>query len=249
VKIEPALPIQALFIALAFSAQAASYSGNGGSGFGGSVGSGFLDMYDSPSQMIFTLYRGPGAFNDDCVLYLDTKPGGFTSTALFSDNGDGGRTAISGLNGGNGSRTVAIFSPGFGADYAISIQNNFIGVYELVAGGNNSLNYLFGQAQSGNNLAPSYSITMTAAQLSQIHLVAGDATFYVEGSLISTTAYRSNETFGPSVTVPGDSSGNAGFSNQQTFQGPLTDMMIPEPGTAAVLGLGLAGLLCFRRRN
>ena len=177
------------------------------------------------------------------MLYLDTKPGGFTDTSLFSDNGDGARTAISGFNAGNSSRTVVNFSPGFGADYAISIQNSFIGVYQLVAGGNNSLNYLFGQAQSGNSLASSYSITMTAAQLSQLNLVAGDATFYLVGSLISTTAYRSNETFGPSVTIPGDSSGNAGFSNQQTFQGSLHDIMIPEPGTASVLGLAMVMLM------
>jgi hypothetical protein len=161
VKIQRALPIKALFIGLAFSAQGQPYySGNQNYGFGGSVGLGTLGVFDSPGQMVFTLYRGPGAFTNDCVLYLDTKPGGFTDTSLFSDNGDGARTAISGFNAGKASRTVVNFSPGFGADYAISIQNSFIGVYQLVAGGNNSLNYLFGQAQSGNSLASSYSITI-----------------------------------------------------------------------------------------
>jgi hypothetical protein len=251
-KIKHALSIAASFIALAATAQT-TYNGNGATGFGGPVGTGSLTISDSLSGMTITLNRGAGALNDDCVLYLDTQPGGFTDTSQFSDNGDGGRTAISGFNNGNPSRSVVSFSPGFGADYAISIENSFIGVFGLAAGGNNSLNYLFGQGQSGNNVAPSYSISISPSQMSQIGLTAGSGqTFTFVGSLDSTSAYRANETFGPSVTVPSDGSApNAGFNGTQTFTEDLSYTLqeVPEPGTLTLLGLGLAGWLSSLRRK
>lgn len=136
----------------------------------------------------------------------------------FQENGDGGRTAISGFNGGNPSRTVASFPAGFGADYAISIEKGFIGVFQLASGGDNSLGFLFGQAQSGNNSDASYGITMTPAQMAMIGLTANNGqTFGFVGSLLSTSAYRSNETIGQSTTIPEHGSGNAGFNHYQTF--------------------------------
>src|SRR5207253_7675731 len=130
--------------------QGNNYPGNGATGFGGAVGTGSLDVTDTTTTMTWTLNRGAGSLNDALIVYLDTVAGGFPDTSTFSDNGDGGRTAISGFNSGNPSRTVASFPGGFAADYAIAIENGFIGVFQLVSGGNNSLNFLFGQAQSGN---------------------------------------------------------------------------------------------------
>jgi len=231
----------------ALPASAALYLGNGATGFGGPVGTGSVSITDTSTSMTITFNRGAGALNDDLVLYLDTQPGGYIDTSAFTDNGDGGREAISGANNGNPSRTIASFPAGFGADYAISIENSFIGVFDLSNPAN--FNYLFGQGQSGNNSDASYSITMTAAQMAQIGLVAGSGqTFFFDGSLISESAYRSNETIGTSVTVPGDGSGNAAYSNPQVFTQDLPYTLVPEPGT---LGLGLAAwitLLIGRRR-
>src|SRR6201986_3440663 len=114
-------------LALAATAHAQSvFSGNGATGFGGSVGNGNITISDSASGMNITFNRGSGNMDNDLVLYLDTQPGGYSDTSQFSDNGDGGRTAISGYNSGNPSRSLVTFPSGFGADYAISIENGFI---------------------------------------------------------------------------------------------------------------------------
>jgi hypothetical protein len=250
-KLNSTALITFLSLALATASQAAvNYAGNGAAGFGGSVGSGSVDISDSLSGLTLTLNRGAGTLDNDLVIYLDTQPGGFTDTSTFSDNGDGGRTAISGFNGGNPSRTLLSFAPGFAADYAISIEKGFIGVFSLASGGNNSLGYLFGQAQSGNNNDASYSINITPAQMSQIGLTAGSGqTFLFDGSLISTSAYRANETIGASTTVPVDGSGNAGFNNPQSFTQSLSYTIVPEPSSLALIGLGIAGFVSARRRK
>jgi hypothetical protein len=240
--------------ALSGPAHAANYVGNGGTGFGGAVGNGSVSITDTSSSMTVTFNRGlSGNMDNDLVLYLDTAPGGFSDTSAFGDNGDGGRTAISGFNGSNPSRTLLTFASGFQADYAISIENSFIGVFGLAAGGNGSLNYLFGQGQSGVDSDASYSITLSAAQMSQIGLTAGSGQLFAfVGSLDSDTAYRANETIGPSITAPGDASGNAGFANPQTFTGSLSYQLVstPEPSTLALLGvLGAGTWFAARRRK
>ena len=244
------LCLGAVLLSGAFSTFAAgTFPGNGFTGFGGAVGTGSISISDSLAGMTVTLNRGAGALNDALVLYLDTQSGGFSDTSSFSDNADGGRTAISGANIGSGSRTVAAFGA-LQADYAIAIENSFIGVFGLAAGGNGSLNFLFGQAQSGNNSDPSYTINISPAQMSQIGLTAGvQQTFSFVGSYISTAAYRANETIGTSITVPGDGSGNAGFNNQQGFTGYNSYQLVPEPSFAALLIFGAAALSVIRRRK
>src|SRR5262245_59111168 len=97
--------IIAEFALLSFSTVAAIYPGNGATGFGGPVGTGSLTINDSLAGMTITLNRGAGSLNDDLVLYLNTQPGGFVDNSTFFDNADGGRTAISGANNGNPSKT------------------------------------------------------------------------------------------------------------------------------------------------
>jgi hypothetical protein len=246
----------AAFAALSGSVHAGNYAGNGASGFGGAVGNGSISITDTSSSMTVTFNRGlSGNMDNDLVLYLDTQPGGFSDTSQFSDNGDGGRTAISGFNSGNPSRTLVTFASGFQADYAISIENSFIGVFGLASGGNNSLNFLFGQSQSGVDSDASYSITMTAAQMSMIGLTAGSGQLFAfVGSLDSDTAYRANETIGNSVTTPDGpgSAPNSGFNGTQVFPGSLDYQLVstPEPATLTLLGVFGAGtLLALRRRK
>lgn len=104
----------AIVIAICSTAGATTYNGNGATGFGGSVGIGSVLITDSLAGMNITFNRGGGTMDNDLVLYLDTQPGGFADTSTFGDNADGGRSAISGYNGGNPSRTIATFSPVLG---------------------------------------------------------------------------------------------------------------------------------------
>src|SRR2546428_5373071 len=123
--------IAAILVAVCGSTFGAIYPGNGATGFGGPVGTGNLAVTDTATSLTVTMNRGAGAMNDVLVVYLDTQPGGFNDTSTFSDNGDGGREAISGANNGNPSRTLVTFPAGFGADYAMAIENGFIGVFQL----------------------------------------------------------------------------------------------------------------------
>ena len=226
-----------------------NYSGNGGTGFGGPVGLGSLSVSDDPvTGMTMTLNRGTNGLNDALVLYLDTVAGGINDNSTLGDNGDGGRTAISGTNNGNPSKSLVTFAPGFGADYAMAVENGFIGVFDLSNPTN--FTFLFGQAQSGSPTDPSYTISITPAQMAQIGLTAGSGqTFFFEGSYISTSAYRSNETIGASVTVPADGSGNAGFSNPQVFSADNAYTLSVAPEPASIGLIGLAGLAALRRRR
>lgn len=240
--------------AAASSSFAATYNGNGATGFGGAVGNGNVNITDTSSSMTITFNRGlSGNMDNDLVLYVDTQPGGFADTSQFSDTADGGRTAISGFNSGNPSRNVVTFASGFQADYAISIENSFIGVFGLAAGGNNSLNFLFGTAQSGVDSDASYSITLNAAQMAQIGLIAGSGqSFLFVGSENSDSAYRANETIGNSVTTPDTGAApNGGFNGSQLFTQSLSYQLgtTPEPSTLALLGIFGAGALFVLHRR
>src|ERR1044071_9225660 len=82
------------------SLPAATYSGNGNSGFGGPIGLGSLTLTDDGTTVSGTVNKGPNGFNDVLVLYLDSTGGGFGDTSGFADGADGLRKAISGFDGG-----------------------------------------------------------------------------------------------------------------------------------------------------
>src|SRR2546430_10854130 len=88
--------------AVCLSASAATYSGNGNSGFGGPIGLGSLTLTDNGTTVSGTVNKGPNGFNDVLVIYLDSVAGGFSDTSGFADSGpgDGLRKAISGFDGG-----------------------------------------------------------------------------------------------------------------------------------------------------
>src|SRR6266480_2121151 len=83
-------------VGLCVSVRAATYSGNGNTGFGGPIGQGSLTLTDDGTTVSGTLTKGAGGFNDVLVLYVDSVPGGFSDTSGFTDSGDGSRRAISG---------------------------------------------------------------------------------------------------------------------------------------------------------
>jgi MYXO-CTERM domain-containing protein len=233
----------ALAVVTAAPAMATVYSGNGNTGFGGTIGVGSLTLSDDGTTISGTVTRGSANFNDVLVLYIDSTAGGFTGTSSFSDAGDGLRTAISGYNGS--SRSDLTFASGFDADYAIALgpsSDNFGGLWQLASGGNGSLNFVTSVSLSpvGNATAATYSFSFTVAN---IGLIANSGqSFDLFGTYISNSGYRSTE------AVAGDLTGTQGWNafNQISFG---TYTVVPEPTTFSLAALGLAGLFLHRHRR
>src|SRR5437016_3856994 len=182
-------------VLISFSALAATYSGNGNSGFGGPIGLGSLTLTDNGTTVSGTVNKGPNGFNDVLVIYIDSQAGGFSDTSGFADGNDGLRKAISGFDGGL-NRSVLTFSGGFSPDYAIALgpsSDNFGGLWQLANGGGNSLNFVssVNLNPTGNNSSPTYTFSFNVSQIG-ITPNSG-ATFSMLGTYISNTGYRSDE--------------------------------------------------------
>src|SRR6266496_5099816 len=156
-------------VALCFSAAAATYSGNGNSGFGGPIGLGSLTLTDDGTTVSGTVNKGPNGFNDVLVLYIDSQTGGFSDTSGFADGADGLRKAISGFDGG-ANRSLLTMAPGFLPDYAIAlgpVSDNFGGMWQLASGGANSLNFItsVNLNPTGNANSPTYTFSFNVSQI------------------------------------------------------------------------------------
>ena len=199
-----------LFIFCGVSAQT-SYSPNGSSGFGGAIGNGSLTLSDNGTALTMEFVRGAGNLNDIAVIYFDTKSGGFADTTSFTDDADGGRSAISTVNGVN-SPTVT-FPSGFTADYALAFSNNFSALFELTTGSHNFI--------SGANLSPSGDASAALFTMnfdfSNIGVTANQNIDFVI-TYLSGSAYLSNEVYGSTASIVPDGGGtNPGFTGSITF--------------------------------
>lgn len=234
---------------LALPASATTYNGNGATGFGGALGNSTLSVTSDSSGLISFVLNSGASLSDNVVIYIDSVTGGFADTSQFGDNADGGREAISGFNRTNPSRTIASFAGGFAADYAIDLTNGVANLFQLAAGTtDNSLIFVKG-ANYANPSTNQYTFNFNAPD---IGLVANSGQlFRFVATLISGTAYRSNETIGSSTTTPGTSGDapNAGYTGSTTYSNFATFVTVPEPSTNALLacGLLLAGIVTGRR--
>jgi hypothetical protein len=234
-------------LGLVGTGHAATYAGNGATGFGGPLGNGNLAITSTAGGNItFTLNNAGGFSGNDVVVYIDSIAGGFADTSQFSDNGDGGRQAISGANNGNPSRNLITFPAGFGADYALEFENDtFDGLFGLVAGGNNSLNFVAGNGPS--TIGGPYVVTVPEADLG----ITPGQSFGFVGYLTSTSAYGSNEAIGTAAVIPDvGAAPNAGFNGQVIFASgdSYTTTAVPEPASLGLLG-GMTMMLFARRRK
>ncbi len=198
-----------------------TYAGNGATGFSGYLGKGSLTVTrDKKGNITFSLAPHGGNLGGNAVaLYIDSIPGGFTNTSQFSDNGDPGHEVISGANTGtnprvNGthkpSRSMVKFAPGFGADYALSFEGGYVGLFKLAAGKDNALVFILGAAQK----AAPYRVTIPGAKIG----VGPGGHFKFVGTLLNSGgAYRSNETLGPTTT--GITQSVPGFNGSVVFTG------------------------------
>src|SRR6267378_1508597 len=189
------LSIATLLFISSLGVYAATYSGNGNSGFGGPIGLGSLTLTDNGTTISGQINKGPNGFNDALVIYIDSQAGGFADTSGFADGADGLRKAISGFDGG-GNRSLMTFAPGFSPDYAIALgpsSDNFGGLWQLANGGANSLNFVssVNLNPTGNNNSPTYTFSLNVAQLGLTP--NSGATFSLLGTYISDSGYRSDE--------------------------------------------------------
>ncbi len=141
-------------------------------------------------------------------------------------------------------QTVANFAAGFTADYAIALAPNvsFGGLWQL----QNNAAHLY---KSSVNLSPAgnagaASFTFSTSR-SSIGLTTLETMKFV-GTYISTTGFRSNETFGAITPT----ASNPGFSDPLTFTNFNTFTAVPEPSSMALLaivGIGSGAWVRFRR--
>jgi len=230
--------------AFAVSSQAQltnNYAGNGNTTFGGAVGNGSLQIVnDSLGALNFTYTRGSSDFNNAIVLYIDSIGGGAASTAGFSDNADGLRIAMSGFQGG-ANRSTLNFSSGFGADYAIALNNGFAAVWSL----SNPTNFPY---ITSGNISPNTQTNGTynfSFNVTDLGLTANSGeSFDFFSTYISETAWRSSETFGATFSTPSQ-------QGYLTFDaaGDNTFTTVPEPTTYALLTLGALGVAGYAARR
>lgn len=219
------------------AASAETFTGNGGTGFGGRLGGGSLTVTPSGTNVTFS-FTPSGSFTGNIVaIYLDTGAGGYTSTSSLTDTSSDVKTAISGLSS-NG-RTLLTFPATFDADVALTIKPDFFEAQNI----SNPATFSF--ISGGGQTAGAGPFTQTFS-LSSLGITG--TSFDVVATLISGSAYRSNETIGTSVTVPGSvgDTPNAGFTGTQVIS-TFGTVLVPEPTTlGALAGVGLVAL---RRRK
>ena len=237
------LLLSSFLVAATLTSFAATYSGNGNSGFGGPIGLGSLTLTDDGTTVFGTVNKGPNGLNDVLVIYIASIAGGFVDTSGFADGADGLRRAISGFDGG-ANRSLLTFS-GMLPDFAIALgpsSENFGGLWQLSNGGANSLSFIssVNLNPTGNPNSPTYTFSFN---VSQIGLTPNSgATFALFGTYIANSGFRSDE------TVAGNAVGAQGW-NPFIQTALATYTIVPEPSSLCVLGLGFAALAGWHRRR
>jgi hypothetical protein len=223
-----------------------SVNGNGNAGFGGVIGTGSLQIETLGDGTVnMTVTRGAGGWFDLGAMYIDSVVGGVSNTSSLSDLGDGGRAGLSG-SGFGGEHSDLGFGANFAADYGITWETAFSGIFDLTS---DSSNFGFVAAVSADGARDANDASFSISfNMSDIGLNAGDSFRVVMTYLNSGNAFRSGEFIGSDDTGPFANDPNIG---QTAYQLGDEDYIlvntVPAPGAFALLGMG--GLVAGRRRR
>ena len=215
---------------------------------GWSISGGALELTKDATMVYGKYTRGSGAFQDGLVIYLDTKPGGFSSNQQLKDYGDGFRRSIS-VAMDDSARSTVNFAPGFTADYAIALSCELNGgrLYELVAGGsfvplpeNDQISVGFNPAGNVYSQDFTFSFSWTSVGLSAVE----NPGFAFETLNVTKTGYSNLESL-QTISGAGGFGNTITFSSVDSFGVPL---VVPEPTTASLFVLGIGAWLMRRRQ-
>lgn len=169
--------------------------GNGGGGFGNVVGDAILTITHDDTHLYFEIQKGAGNWNDVLTLYLDSKSGGFTTTSTLTDEADEHRKAASGY------LSDITFPTGFSADYAVTLDTDFSGLWVLSTG-------TFANPTSLSSAVPANTTEIHTFRIAKSAMdFTTENTFSVIGTYgNANTGFRSNESFsiGLVSTDPGN---------------------------------------------
>lgn len=208
-----------------------------GTGFGGTLGNGAMYMDFSSTNLNIGAALGNN-LNDNIVILIDSKAGGFTD-AQMNDTGDPGRNLSTNLTRDVDDQFFSTFLP----DYSIVIGSFGIVSFELTSGSLNFIDYNGTFTGNAAGLAREYTIGQSAFSIN-----TSQGFDFIVG-YGSDTNYMSNE------GIPGQgfaSGGNLGFDNNGngTVHWDHYDHfgVVPEPASMVALSFGLVAMLKKRRK-
>ncbi len=151
--------------------------------------------------------------NDAVAICMNTHSGGYTTTANFTDQGDGLRKALSGVQGTD--RATLNFPAGFSADFAIAFDQGFGGVWELVENGGHNYIISVGLSPTGTTTASQYTFTLAKAD------IGNPPGFYFLVTYVSESGYRSNEFIGDNGPAANPQNSAYTATSSLVFANPL----------------------------
>lgn len=236
----------------------ATFSGNGGTGFGGTVSGSTLKVWDDGDDIYFEFLRGPGSFGntegerDFFVIYIDNGSEGRNIIDVnINDQGDNNRRAIS--SAGDFASEIT-FPYGFNARYAISIGVDFGGIWEIPAEGvigNDGLGFLTGVGQPVAGDDDSFTFSFASS------FISGTNFSFLATYLNGTNGFTSDEGYGQGFPTDGNvgggdlnftsyfsyPSGNEVFQYTTTISGAAGWRMLSLPATSTVSDLASQNLV------